>query len=122
MNVEELTAKLEAAQKMAGLSRKEAYNEALDDAKRLFPDFARAVACHLNAVSKGERLSPYKTPTADVFRRVFESVPGLSRAYGFVLKSEFKGFKPAEPNGYWDSDGGQPYWVSFRDKYFRGVL
>lgn len=75
---------LAAAQHLEGEAKKRAYADAVEQAKRLFPDFAGATERHQQQLQSDRHVSPLEKSDGAVFEAVFAQVPGLSRAYGAV--------------------------------------
>jgi hypothetical protein len=88
MNVGQLTEQLEAANEMKPKQRRQAYADAVDAARELFPKFDEVAKRHKQTLQNEGHVSPYDTEDRGTFQGVFDQVPGLSKAYGQTVQLE----------------------------------
>ncbi len=95
MNLEELSLQLsmqiEKGNNTTGLPRRVFYGRAIEQAKEVFPEFAEAVRVHSQELLSLKRaISPFESSKGNVFQDVFKQVPGLSQAYGTVVRKLYQ--------------------------------
>ena len=89
MDVAQLVERLGRVHDLPKQERRYAYGKVLGIARQLFPDFSGAVEMHRKLLKIRGHINPLDGPDRKTFERVFEQVPGLSKAYEMLISQAY---------------------------------